>query len=157
MAKLREGELAPDFEATADTGATVRLSDFKGKRNVVLYFYPEDDTPGCTMEAQHFRDDFEEIKYLATEILGVSTDSVASHQAFRAKYELPFALLADPDGKICRQYGALGLLGGKEAKRITYLIDRDGKIAKFFPVVNPSRHTREVILALRELNKGRQD
>lgn len=157
MAKLSQGDAAPDFEATSDTGSTVRLSEFRGKKNVVLYFYPEDDTPGCTTEAQQFRDDFEEIKYLATEILGVSTDSVASHQAFKAKHELPFMLLADPEGKICRQYGALGLLGGKEAKRITYLIDRDGKIAKFWPVVNPSRHTREVILALRELTKGRAD
>jgi len=157
MAKLNPGDQAPDFEATSDTGSTVRLSEFRGKKNIVLYFYPEDDTPGCTTEAQQFRDDFEEIKYLAAEILGVSTDPVTSHQAFKAKHELPFTLLSDPEGKICRQYGALGLLGGKEAKRITYLIDRDGKIAKFWPVVNPSRHTREVILALRELTKGRAD
>jgi peroxiredoxin Q/BCP len=101
---IEEGAKAPDFKLQSDTGSTVSLSDFRG-RKVILYFYPKDDTPGCTLEAKNFRDEIDAFRKQGVEILGVSRDSVASHARFKQKYELPFALLSDPDGTACEAWG----------------------------------------------------
>lgn len=147
---LREGELAPDFELPDQSGTPVRLSSFRGRRAVVLYFYPKDDTPGCTTEACGFRDDHAALAQLDAEVLGVSFDSVASHQKFVEKYGLNFRILSDEEKEVGKRYGATGL-GALFAKRITYLIDKEGKIAKVFPKVSPAKHAAEVRAALRAL------
>jgi|YelNatPaOPRAMG01_1025707.scaffolds.fasta_scaffold04332_15 peroxiredoxin Q/BCP len=137
------GDAAPDFTATASDGSTVRLKDYLGKSNVVLYFYPKDDTPGCTKEACGVRDDYAEFAKLNAVVFGVSYDSVESHKKFTAKYNLPFLLLADTDRKIAEAYGA----GSKllpVAKRVTFVIDRQGKIAYVNPKVSPAAHSAEI-------------
>ena len=148
---LKEGTIAPNFTAKDANGATVRLKDLRGQK-VVLYFYPKDDTPGCTKEACSFRDAFSDFKKRGIEVLGVSVDSEASHKKFTAKYKLPFTLLADPDHSISDAYGVYGekkfmgrtYLG---VKRITFLIDEKGKIKKVFEKVKPEEHAREVLEA----------
>ena len=149
--KLREGDEAPGFTAATDSG-TLSLSDFKG-RNVVLYFYPRDDTPGCTKEACAFRDDFAAFKAKGAVVLGVSTDPQKSHRKFVDKYKLPFQLLADEDHKIVEAYGVWGqksFMGRKYqgTHRVTFLIGPDGKIKKIWPEVKPADHAREVLAAL---------
>jgi peroxiredoxin Q/BCP len=146
---LKEGSVAPDFKATNTKGETIRLKDLRGQK-VVLYFYPKDDTPGCTKEACSFRDAFSAFKKRGIEVIGVSTDSAASHQKFTAKYKLPFTLLADTDHSIADAYGVYGekkfmgrtYLG---VKRMTFLIDEKGKIKKVFEKVKPDEHAREVL------------
>ncbi len=150
--KLREGDEAPGFTAATDSGATLSLSDFKG-RNVVLYFYPRDDTPGCTKEACAFRDDFAAFKAKGAVVLGVSTDPPKSHRKFVEKYKLPFQLLADEDRKIVQAYGVWSqksFMGRKYqgTHRVTFLIGPDGKIKKIWPEVKPADHAREVLAAL---------
>jgi len=145
---LPEGTLAPDFELPDQTGASVKLSSFRGKRPVVLYFYPKDDTPGCTTEACNFRDDRGAFEALDAEVLGVSFDSVASHQKFVRKYGLNFRLLADEKKEVGRRYGVAGSFF---AKRVTYLIDKEGRIAKVFPKVSPAKHSAEVQAAIKTL------
>jgi peroxiredoxin Q/BCP len=148
---LKEGSSAPNFTARDANGETVRLKDLRGKK-VVLYFYPKDDTPGCTREACSFRDAFADFKKRGIEILGVSIDSEAAHKKFTAKYQLPFTLVADPDHAIADSYGVYGekkfmgrtYLG---VKRITFLIDEKGKIKKVFEKVKPEDHAREVLAA----------
>jgi peroxiredoxin Q/BCP len=132
--KLKAGDLAPDFTATTQDGSKVSLSDFKGK-NVVLYFYPKDDTPGCTKEACTFRDEFAEFKAKRAIVLGVSIDPVKAHAKFSRKYKLPFTLLADG-----RKY--MGTY------RVTFLIGPDGKIKIIWPEVKPQEHAKEVLMAL---------
>lgn len=146
---LKEGSVAPDFKATNTNGETVRLKDLRGQK-VVLYFYPKDDTPGCTKEACSFRDAFGAFKKRGIEVLGVSTDSEASHQKFTAKYKLPFTLLADTDHSIADAYGVYGekkFMGRTYmgVKRMTFLIDEKGKIAKIFEKVKVDEHAREVL------------
>lgn len=146
---------APAFELQDDTGTPRRLADFRGKP-VILYFYPADDTPGCTKEACNFRDDYSQYEKAAVTILGVSPDSVKSHAKFKAKYQLPFPLLADEGHKVCDEYGVWGpkKMMGREFEgvlRTTFLIDRNGKIARVFENVRPSEHSAEVLGALREL------
>ncbi len=146
---------APAFELQDDTGTPRRLADFRGKP-VILYFYPADDTPGCTKEACNFRDDYSQYEKAAVTILGVSPDSVKSHAKFKAKYQLPFPLLADEGHKICDEYGVWGpkKMMGREydgVLRTTFLIDRKGKITRVFENVRPSEHSAEVLGALREL------
>jgi len=150
--KLKSGDRAPDFTATTDGGGTVSLSDFKG-RHVVLYFYPRDDTPGCTKEACAFRGEFAAFKKLGAIVLGVSIDSPKSHAKFVEKYKLPFTLLADQDKRIVQAYGVWGpksFMGRKYlgTHRVTFLIGPDGKIKAVWPIVKPQDHAKEVLAAL---------
>ncbi len=149
---LRPGGLAPDFEARDQDGNPVALREFAG-RPVVLYFYPEDGTPGCTREACAFRDDGEAFRAEGATVLGVSTQDETSHRAFRAKHNLNFPLLADPEKRITRAYGALGLLG--LARRVTYVIGADGKILASFRKLDPKSHSQEALRVLRA-RKGSQ-
>ena len=150
----KEGSMAPNFAAKDANGETVRLKDLRGQK-VVLYFYPKDDTPGCTKEACSFRDAFADLKKRDIKVLGVSKDSEASHKKFAAKYKLPFTLLADPDHSIADAYGVYGekkfmgrtYLG---VKRVTFLIDEKGKVKKVFEKVKPEEHAREVLEAFAE-------
>ncbi len=138
---LAVGTVAPDFTVKDTNGNTVKLSDFKGK-TVVLYFYPKDDTPGCTKEAQGFRDSYPEYQGKDMVVLGVSTDDEASHQKFTEKYGLPFQLLADVDGAITKAYD---VDGGGYAKRVTYIIDAESKISQVFDKVNTSTHAQDIL------------
>lgn len=149
---LPEGIPAPDFELPDDTNTPRKLSDFRG-RNVVLYFYPGDDTPGCTKEACNFRDDYSAYEKANVVILGVSPNDVKSHVKFKKKFGLPFPLLADPGHKVCDLYGVWGpkKLMGREYEgvlRTTFLIDATGNIVKVFEKVRPAEHSEEVLSAL---------
>ncbi|MBP0002082.1 MAG: peroxiredoxin [Cyanobacteria bacterium SID2] len=141
---LTVGSVAPDFTAKDTNGNTVTLAEFKGK-TVVLYFYPKDDTPGCTKEAQSFRDSYPEFEGKDMVVLGVSMDDEASHQQFTEKYGLPFQLVADVDGAITKAYE---VDGGGYAKRVTFIIDGEGKIAKVFDQVNTATHAQDVLEAV---------
>ncbi len=150
-----ENSKAPSFTLTANDGSQVKLSDLKGSP-VVLYFYPADDTPGCTREACAFRDRSEEFKKLGAKVLGISPDDVASHVKFRDKYQLNFPLLADPDHAVAEKYGAWrekNMYGKKKMgiARSTFLIDREGKIVKVWKAVKVDGHDEHVIAALKEL------
>jgi thioredoxin-dependent peroxiredoxin len=150
---LQEGTMAPDFTLAADGGGEVSLSDYRGKK-VVLYFYPKDNTPGCTTEACNFRDDYSAIVSAGAAVLGVSPDSVKSHDKFKTKFQLPFALLSDPDHQVAETYGAWGekRMYGKTYEgilRSTFIIDEEGKIIKVFPKVTPKDHSQEVLEVLR--------
>ncbi len=152
---VQTGQQAPDFELPDDTGRMRKLSDFRG-RPVVLYFYPKDDTTGCTTEACNFRDDYSAYTNTDVTILGVSPDSTSSHAKFKKKYELPFTLLADKDHKICDLYGVWGpkKMMGRDydgVHRTTFLIDQNGKVAKVFENVKPAEHSAEVIKAVEAL------
>ncbi|HBE16834.1 MAG TPA: peroxiredoxin [Cyanobacteria bacterium UBA11149] len=138
---LQVGTDAPAFTAKDSDGNTVSLSDFSGK-TVVLYFYPKDDTPGCTKEAQSFRDNYAEYQGKDMVVLGVSTDDEASHKLFQEKYGLPFQLLADPDKTITKAYD---VDGGGYAKRVTYIIDGNGKIAHVDQKVNTATHAQDIL------------
>jgi len=143
-----EGSAAPPFDTTAHTGERVSLAALRGKP-VVLYFYPRDDTPGCTKEACEIRDAWQKIQDTGAIVLGVSTDDNASHVAFANKYKLPFLLLPDNDGAIAKAYGVPLRMG--MAKRVTFVIDREGKISKVFPDVNPAGHASEILAVLSAL------
>ncbi|HKZ98145.1 MAG TPA: peroxiredoxin [Thermoplasmata archaeon] len=145
---LGPGTPAPDFEATDQDGNPVRMRDLRG-RPIVLYFYPEDDTPGCTREACAFRDDLEGFRARGAVVLGVSTQDEASHREFRARYGLTFPLLADPEKRITRAYGALGLLG--LAKRVTYVIGPDGRVVGAFKRIDPKSHSEEALRILTDM------
>jgi peroxiredoxin Q/BCP len=151
---LKEGAAAPAFTTKDAEGDTVRLKDFRGQ-NVVLYFYPKDDTPGCTKEACSFRDAFSKFKKRGIQVLGVSPDGEASHKKFAAKYKLPFTLLADTDHAISDTYGVYGqkkFMGRTYmgVNRTTYLIDEKGKIKKVFEKVKPEEHASEVLEAFED-------
>lgn len=151
---LKVGQKAPEFNVVNDEGQKVKLSDFKGKK-VVLYFYPKDDTPGCTTEACAFRDGIDEIKDRGAVVLGVSADSVESHKKFKDKFDLNFPLLADPDKKIVQAYGTWkekSMYGKKYMgiERTTFIIDEQGKISHIFPKVKVDEHYDEVLEALEE-------
>lgn len=151
--KLREGDPAPGFTAPTNGGGTVSLKDFKGKY-LVLYFYPKDDTPGCTKEACGFRDAYKDFEKAGAVVLGVSTDSVKKHDKFVEKFQLPFPLLADEDKSIVEAYGVWGKkkFMGREymgTNRVTFLIDPKGKIKKIWPVVKPEEHAAEVLAAIK--------
>jgi peroxiredoxin Q/BCP len=152
---LAGGDKAPTFTLNDADGNKVKLADFKGKK-VVLYFYPKDLTPGCTIEACAFRDDIGAIKKLGAVVLGVSADDEKTHQKFRAKHDLNFPLLADVNHEASEKYGAWqekSMYGRKYwgIARITYLIDENGKIAKVWPKVKPDGHSQEVIEAIKSL------
>jgi peroxiredoxin Q/BCP len=150
---IAEGQPAPAFTLTADDGSQVRLTDLQGQP-VVLYFYPRDDTPGCTKEACAFRDRKAELEKLGAAVFGVSPDTVSSHVKFRDKFQLNFRLLADPDHAVAEQYGAWREknMYGKTTmgiQRSTYLIDADGKVAKVWPRVQVDGHDEEVLAAVK--------
>ena len=149
---LKEGDLAPNFTALTHDGRQISLADCKG-RNVVLYFYPKDDTPGCTKEACAFRDSFADFTKKGALVFGVSPDSIKSHQKFVEKFKLPFTLLADEDKKIVQAYGVWGqksFLGKKYfgTHRVTFLIGPDGTIKKIWPEVKPAEHAQEILAGL---------
>jgi peroxiredoxin Q/BCP len=151
ISKLKEGDFAPVFTAHTNGGGKISLADLKGK-NVVLYFYPRDSTPGCTVEACNFRDNFAELEKRGVVVLGVSTDSVKSHEKFVEKYRLPFPLLADEDKVIVHLYGVWSqksFLGRKYmgTARMTFLIGPDGRIRKIWPKVKPIGHAAEILAA----------
>src|SRR4026209_769041 len=151
---MKVGQKAPDFTVKDDTGKTVKLSDFKGKK-VVLYFYPKDDTPGCTTEACNFRDGLAAIRKKGAVVLGVSADSVESHKKFKDKFELNFPLLADTDKKIIEDYDVWKekSMDGRKymgVERTTFIIDESGKISHIFPKVKVDQHFDEVLEALGE-------
>jgi peroxiredoxin Q/BCP len=149
---IEEGKQAPDFELQTDAGETVKLSDFRG-RPVVLYFYPKDDTPGCTTEACEFRDAYDVFRDRGAEVLGVSPDDVTSHVKFKTKYELPFTLLADPEHEVAEKYGVWGerSYAGKTymgINRSTFVIDSEGNVARAMLGIKPAGHASEVLDAL---------
>lgn len=147
------GQPAPDFTLPDQSGKPRRLADWRGKW-LVLYFYPKNDTPGCTEEACTFRDDWEQLSALGAEVVGISVDDSASHAAFAQKYKLPFPLLADTQGDVAQRYGAISdwkLF--KFAKRYTFLIDPQGRIAKVYLSVNTSRHSAEIVADLKQLKQ----
>jgi len=143
-AAVTVGSLAPDFSLSDQNGQTRRLSDYRGQW-VILYFYPKDDTPGCTTEGKSFRDNLKDFQQAGAQVLGVSMDSVKSHRQFAQKYGLNFPLLADESGQVARLYGAAGGFGPiSYAKRQTFLIDPDGAVVKHYQSVSPSRHVAEL-------------
>ena len=145
---LKEGTTAPDFEGEADDGSTFHLSDYRGKKNVVLYFYPKDFTPGCTKEACNFRDESETIGTHDAVVVGVSSDSTESHSSFKEQHKLTFPLIADPEKRIRRTYEAQGLLGLIPA-RVTYIIDKQGIIRKSFRHdLSIGKHLSDTLAAL---------
>jgi thioredoxin-dependent peroxiredoxin len=150
--KLKEGDQAPQFAAPTNGGGRLSLAELQGK-NVILYFYPRDDTPGCTKEACAFRDHFAAFKKKGAVVLGVSVDPVKAHDKFVEKYKLPFTLLADEDKKIVEAYGVWGqksFMGRKYMgiHRVTFLIGPNGRIRKIWPKVKPEEHAAEVLAAL---------
>jgi peroxiredoxin Q/BCP len=152
---IQEGRKAPDFTLLSSKGGEVTLKDLRGKP-VVLYFYPKDDTPGCTREACAFRDTQAQIKKTGAVVLGVSPDSAASHEKFGARYRLNFPLLSDPDRSVAKTYGAFGekVLYGKKVTgmiRSTFVIDADGVVRKVFPRVKVDGHAEQVLEALSQL------
>ncbi|MBU7586189.1 MAG: peroxiredoxin [Nostoc sp. TH1S01] len=150
---VKVGDIAPDFTLPAQNGATVSLKDFRGHKAVVLYFYPKDDTPGCTAESCAFRDQYEVFKDAGAEVIGVSGDSSESHQRFAAKYNLPFILLSDKGDQVRKQYGAtaaFGLFPG----RVTYVIDQQGVVQYVFDsMLNFQGHVTEALKTLQTLSK----
>jgi peroxiredoxin Q/BCP len=149
---LPVGAEAPDFESVAHDGTRVHLKEMRGNP-VVLYFYPKDETPGCTAEAEAFRDDSGALKELGARVLGVSLDTIESHRRFAQSHELNFPLIADAGGVIAGKYGVSTRSGF--AERVTFIIGADGKIARVFPEVRVSGHSDEVLVALREVGKAK--
>jgi len=141
--------MAPDFELKDTDGNHVKLSDYRGKQSVVLYFYPKDDTSGCTAQACSFRDSYEDFKAAGAEVIGISGDSKSSHEGFASKNRLPFVLLSDIIGKVRKAYGAydmFGLIPG----RVTFVIDKDGRVIhKFDSQLNPTKHIQEALAILK--------
>ena len=148
---LKINEKAPNFNLPDANGAMMSLANFEGGW-LVLYFYPKDDTPGCTKEACDFRDDLHKLEKLGAKVVGISVDDGSSHAAFTKKYNLPFPLLSDKDGAVAKQYNALTNLGLiKIAKRRTFLIDPEGKLRKIYLSVDTSKHSQEIIEDLTKL------
>ena len=150
---IKAGNPAPEFSLKDDTGKVRHLSDYRGKP-VILYFYPKDDTPGCTTEACSFRDDYSAYQKANVQILGVSPDTVSSHQKFKSKYTLPFPLLADEGHEVCTAYGVWGLKKsmGREYEgvfRTTFLIDANGMVSKVYENVKPAEHSAELLAQLK--------
>jgi peroxiredoxin Q/BCP len=154
-AGLSAGDVAPGFALNDQHSQEHRLEDYSGQW-LVLYFYPKDDTPGCTREACSLRDEFAAFRQLDVAVLGVSLDDTDSHEAFAKKYRLPFSLLSDSGGKVAKAYGALGGFGPiRYARRHTFIIDPDGRIAQVWRKVNPSVHSSKLLKALSVLQQDR--
>jgi peroxiredoxin Q/BCP len=143
---LAEGDAAPDFTLLSDSGEEVTLSSLRG-RPVILYFYPKDDTPGCTRQACGIRDAYGEFERAGAAVFGISADTQASHERFRSKYSLPFTLLADPEHKLGEPYG-VAKKGKKSYERSTFVIDAEGNVSRVLRRVNPDSHADEVLAAL---------
>ena len=147
--KIEVGDKAPDFDLPDQFGNIVKISSYKGKRHIVLYFYPKDDTPGCTAEAIAFRDSYADFKDVGAEIIGISRDDEESHRAFMVKCDLPFILLSDTDGKVRKLYGVSKTLGLISA-RVTFVIDKEGVIRHIFSShLNPTKHVAEAMRFLK--------
>ncbi|HEY9865410.1 MAG TPA: peroxiredoxin [Candidatus Obscuribacterales bacterium] len=148
---VKIGDLAPDFTLTSQTGKSVSIKDFRGQKSVVLYFYPKDDTPGCTAEACAFRDSYQVFKDAGAEVIGISSDTAQSHQQFATKYNLPFILLSDTGNKVRQLYGVpatMWVLPG----RVTYVIDKDGVVRHLFDsMLDFSRHVEEALTTLKSI------
>jgi len=151
MSKVRVGDKAPDFTLPSQTGENITLSKFFGTKNIVLFFYPKDESRGCTKEACTFRDNYEVFKQLGAEVIGISSQTVESHQSFASHHNLPFILLSDKDGKVRELYGVpstLGILPG----RVTYIIDKEGTVRHIFSSqFQPEKHIKEAIDVLKKL------
>ena len=149
---VKVGDMAPDFTLTSQTGESVSLKDFQGKKSVVLYFYPKDDTPGCTKEACAFRDSYQVFKEAGAEVIGISSDTTQSHQQFVKKYDLPFILLSDTENKVRQLYGVpatLWILPG----RVTYVIDQEGVVRHLFDsMLEFQRHVEEALTTLKTIS-----
>ncbi|MFM6191690.1 MAG: peroxiredoxin [Planktothrix sp.] len=149
---VQVGDMAPDFTLTSQTGESVSLKDFQGKKSVVLYFYPKDDTPGCTKEACAFRDSYQVFKEAGAEVIGISSDTTQSHQQFVKKYDLPFILLSDTENKVRQLYGVpatLWILPG----RVTYVIDQEGVVRHLFDsMLEFQRHVEEALTTLKTIS-----
>jgi peroxiredoxin Q/BCP len=151
--KVNVGDKAPDFTLDMQTGENVTLSDFFGKKNVVLYFYPKDETPGCTREACTFRDSYELFTDLGAEVIGVSADTVESHKAFAEHHNLPFTLLSDLDNNVRKLYGATSTLGFIPG-RVTFIIDKKGVVRHVFSSqLQPEKHIEEAKEVLKRINE----
>jgi peroxiredoxin Q/BCP len=154
MARVKVGDRAPDFTLQSQTGENVTLSSFFGKNNVVLYFYPEDESPGCTKEACSFRDNYEYFKDLGAEVIGVNAGSTESHKRFASNHNLPFILLSDKGNEVRKQYGVpstLGIIPG----RVTYIIDKQGVVRHIFSSqFKPEKHITEALEVLKNLDKA---
>ena len=155
--EIKVGNKSPAVNLASDSGEKIHLKEYHGKQNVVLYFYPKDDTPGCTLESNEFKDNYKKFQKLDTEIIGVSPDSVESHVKFKAKFKFPFPLLADTEKKICEKFGVWvekNMYGRKYmgVQRATFLIDKEGKIAATWPKVKVKGHVEEVLATVKKLN-----
>ncbi len=155
---LKINDFAPDFTAMTDGGKEFTLSTLRNKKNAVIYFYPKDDTPGCTIEAKDFNSDLKEFKNLKTEIIGISRDDVESHDKFKAKYCLEFPLVSDETGTITEAYGVWvekSMYGKKYMgiERTTFLVDKNGKIKKIWPKVKVENHSKEVLEAVKDISE----
>jgi peroxiredoxin Q/BCP len=147
---LKPGDRAPDFSAQTGEGSKLSLSDLKGKKNLALFFYVRDNTPGCTREARAFRDAIAEFEGKNTAVVGVSTNGAESHQRFATNNELEFPLLADTDASIAKAFGVLKS-SGRMAERATFLIDKEGVVRAVWPKVSITGHTREILGTIEEL------
>ena len=156
MPRPAPGDKAPDFNLPASGGKNIKLSDYKGQK-VILYFYPKDDTPGCTTEACSMRDSRDELTDLGATVIGISRDEAASHEKFKTKYNLSFTLLSDPDAKVIRDYGAWGAkqFGREGVLRKTFIIDPDGLVVKVYGRVTPLGHGKQVVDELKRLQADR--
>ncbi len=149
MAKIEIGDTAPAFELKDKDGTIVRLSDYRGKKSVVLYFYPKDETSGCTAQACSFRDSYEDFRAAGAEVIGVSSDTKSAHQSFISKHQLPFVLLSDITGKVRKAYGAYDLFGLIPG-RVTFVINKDGLVIhKFDSQLSPTKHIQEALAKLK--------
>ena len=149
MGKVNIGDMAPDFELKDKDGNLVKLSDFRGEKSVVVYFYPKDETPGCTAQACSFRDSYQDFTDAGAEVIGISSDGSSSHSGFAENHRLPFILLSDLSGKVRKAYGAYDLLGLIPG-RVTFVIDKQGKIIhKFDSQLSPTKHIEESLNAIK--------
>ncbi|MBI1288016.1 MAG: redoxin domain-containing protein [Flavobacteriales bacterium] len=150
MAKVNVGDTAPDFELKDKDGNLVKLSDFRGEKSVVVYFYPKDETPGCTAQACSFRDSYQDFTDAGAEVIGISSDGASAHSGFAANHRLPFILLSDPAGKARKAYGAYDLLGLIPG-RVTFVINKEGKVIhKFDSQLSPTKHIKESLDAIKK-------
>jgi thioredoxin-dependent peroxiredoxin len=152
MGKLQVGDSAPDFTLTNQQGEPISLADYRGRQHVVMYFYPKDDTPGCTAEACGFRDRYEDFVAAGAEVIGISADTEASHADFASRRRLPFQLCSDPDRSVARAYGVQSQLMGLIPGRETFVIDKEGKIRhRFASQLQIDRHIRDALVMLQRL------
>ncbi len=150
MGKVKIGDVAPGFELKDKDGKLVKLSDFRGKKNVVVFFYPKDETPGCTAQACSFRDSYDDFVAVGAEVIGISSDGANSHEGFAGKHNLQFILLSDLTGKVRKAYGAYDLFGMIPG-RVTFVIDMDGKVIhKFDSQLSPTKHINESLSILQQ-------